>query len=139
MCKVVAGMVLFLLIICAYWDCRKKQIPVALLLLMTGIVIVSLFCKEESIYSKIGGALIGILFFAVSRCTKEAIGYGDSWIILNLGIVLGLYKLIQVVFWAAFAAGIFSLFLLWKHKWKKRETVPFVPFLTFACLGVMVT
>ena len=84
-----------------------------------------------------GGIGIGILFFIVSKVTKEAIGYGDSWLILLLGLYLGASKVLQLLFAASLGAAVVSLFYLWKYHWKRNATLPFVPFLVLAYLGVM--
>ena len=36
-----------------------------------------------------GGVLIGIVFWLISKYSNETIGYGDSWIISLMGIYLG--------------------------------------------------
>ena len=138
MCKIVDGIVLTLLGACALSDWRRREIPLLLLLITSVIVVVlSIFCKTERVGSILGGALIGVVFFCISKCTKEAVGYGDSWLILLLGINLGVRKLLQVLFAASLAAGIYSLLCLWKHHWKRSATIPFVPFLTAAYMGVV--
>lgn len=137
MCKIIIGITFAVLILEAIWDWRKKEVPVLLLMAMSGIAVLSMLCHEVKFYWRVGGAIIGLIFILVSWLSKEAIGYGDSWTILNLGIILGFYKIIEIVLWAAFLAGISSLFLLWKRKWKRKNSLPFIPFLVASCLGVL--
>lgn len=85
----------------------------------------------------IGGAGIGILFFFISKYTREAIGYGDSWIILLLGIYLGLWDLLWLLSIAFTVTGVLAVFLLAFRKCSRKITIPFVPFLTLAYVGVM--
>lgn len=139
MCKIVSLLMLLFLGICSFCDCKSKQIPMVYLMLMSGIALGTLFCSEGVVLSKLLGAFVGVLFLAVSKVTKEIIGYGDSWTILNLGIWLGGYRLMQVLFWGGFAAGLYGVFVLWFKKWKRNETIPFVPFLTLGCVGVLLT
>ena len=138
MCKIADVILLILLGACALIDWRKRELPLALLLITSvAVVVLFLFCNTESVISRLGGMLIGALFFGISKWTKEAIGYGDSWLILLLGIYLGSRKLLQVLFVASLAAGLCSLFFLWKRRWKRSATIPFVPFLTAAYMGVV--
>ena len=138
MCEIGDWIMLFLLGICGWRDYREKQIPLTLLLAMSvAVALLAVFCPKESLGSQIGGAVLGILFFFVSSLTKQAIGYGDSWLILILGVHLGLALALQLLLLASFVAGVSSLFLLIKSRWNKRISIPFVPFMVLGYLGVM--
>lgn len=141
MCKVAEGIVLAFLIGGSVSDWKRKAISLRLLVLFSiTILCVCILCHNSSISQRIGGVILGLVFFAVSKCTKEALGYGDSWIILLLGIWLGSAKMIQVLLVSSLLSGVASLFLLWRRGWKRKETIPFVPFLTIAyVLGGMIT
>lgn len=139
MCKIEDLVILIFLILCSISDLHSKKIPTVLLLGMS--VVVLLFCLglcRKDVLDVTGGIVIGILFFLVSKYTKEAIGYGDSWLMSLLGVHLGGIPLLEVSMTAFFLAGMVSLAgLVWKH-WKKTVTIPFVPFLTIAYLGVII-
>lgn len=138
MCEIGDGIMLLLLGLCAWRDCKEKQIPLTLLLIMSGAaVLFAVFCPRESLGAIIGGAFVGALFFLISKLTKQAIGYGDSWLILILGVYLGASLALQLLLLASFMAGVCSLFLLIRNHWNKRIGIPFVPFMFLAYLGVM--
>lgn len=138
MCRVGDIFVLILLAICSFKDLKKREIPISLLIIMSiGVLVLSICCNTEPLWSRGSGLLLGIIFFIISKCTKEAVGYGDSWLILILGTHLGLFKVIQLLFFASLAVGVCSLFFLWRHQWKRSATIPFVPFLLIAYTGVM--
>lgn len=138
MCEIVDWIMLLLLGICAWRDYKERQIPLSLLLIMSGAaVLFAAFCPRESLSAIIEGAFVGAFFFLISKLTKQAIGYGDSWLILILGVHLGASLALQLFLLASFVAGVCSLFLLIKSHWNKRMGIPFVPFLFFAYLGVM--
>ncbi len=111
----------------SYFDMKKRTIPVWLLVIL-GIVM--LLCRillvRDSFWSMAGGACIGVLFLCVSRWTKEAIGYGDSLLILLLGIYLGAISAIELVFWAMVLSSLGFLVLT------RRKEMAFVPFLCVA-------
>lgn len=139
MCKIADWIVFILLAACGICDWKKKTIPVILLIMLSVTVAVfAIFCDAVSIRLRVSGAFLGLLFLLISKCTKEAIGYGDSWLILLLGIHMGSLRAAEVLFAASLLAGIASLFFLWKCGWKKNTTLPFVPFLSISYLGAMV-
>ena len=86
----------------------------------------------------IWGAFVGIGFLIVSRCTKEALGYADSWMIFLLGMYLGIWKLVSALSFSFLAAGIWSLGKVVLKKKGRKEVIPFLPFLTAGYLGGIV-
>ncbi len=138
MCQVANWFVLILLTVASVIDWRKREIPMSLLFIMSaGVTIFAIYCKDITIWYRLAGGALGIMLFVVSTVTKEAIGYGDSWLILLLGIQLGIFRVLQLLFTASLLAVIFAVFYLWVRKWNRNATLPFVPFLTIAYLGVM--
>lgn len=139
MCKIADWIMLLILIVVSVIDWRKREIPIWILVVMSASVIVfAMYCKDVNIWYRLSGVAFGALFFLVSRVTRESIGYGDSWIILLLGAYLGIFRVLQVLFGASLISAFCALFYLWKCKWKRDATLPFVPFLTIAYLGVMI-
>ena len=139
MCKIADWMILLLLGMCSVSDARKKTIPAVLLIVFSIVVAgIALFDNAVNVRFRVGGLFMGSLFFLISKCSKEAIGYGDSWLILLLGIYLGYLHAFEVLFGASLLAGVVSVFFLWKCGWKKKATLPFVPFLTLSYLGAMI-
>lgn len=119
-------------------DIRKKEIPVVSLILMSvSLLILRIFVLNTTWEATLGGIVVGVLFFAISRLTREAIGYGDSWVILFLGICLGGVVTIQILFWASFMTSVFSIIKCIRHGWNRKQTLPFLPFLTVAYIGVV--
>lgn len=139
MCTIADWMILVLLGVCSVSDARKKTMPAVLLILFSiAVVGFALFDNAVSTRFRVGGLFMGILFLLISKCSKEAIGYGDSWLILLLGIYLGYLRALGVLFGASLLAGVVSVLFLWKRGWKKKATLPFVPFLSIAYLGAMI-
>ena len=136
--EVINLLIFMLLVFGAGWDVKKREIPVILIGII-GVMIVPGMLKEGLMWSKIGGTVIGGFFLVISRLTKEAIGYGDSWIILLLGIHLGIWDVLILLLWASVLAGVCSLFFLWLKKWKRTASIPFVPFIAIGYLGVILT
>ncbi|MBQ8559791.1 MAG: prepilin peptidase [Tyzzerella sp.] len=138
MCKIADCIIAVILIAAGYKDWKTKQISLRMLLLLgIAVVILRIAVVEDTIVSTLGGVLIGILLLGISKITGESIGYGDSWLIILLGIYLGGKILLVVVLGACVYAGLFSLLLCLKKGWNRKYTIPFVPFLAVAYLGVV--
>lgn len=138
MCRISDIGVFLLLLLCSVSDIRTRTISTRFLTVMSLALAVFRMAQTNGMFISVCcGILIGVLFVFISKCTKEAIGYADSWIILLLGGYLGVEKLLLLVSIAFFLAGICSLMgLLWK-KWRRKSTIPFVPFLALAYAGVV--
>lgn len=137
MCEVVNGMMACFLGMAAYTDIKRRVISVRLLKLLTVFSVLIVILRQENLWNTLGGMGIGILFLLISKCSREQIGYGDSWLIFVLGIYVGAKNLIWILFAASFGAGIFSMFFCMVHKWNRRYSIPFIPFLAAAFLGVV--
>lgn len=138
MYKIEDMIVAVILIAAGYKDWKTKQISLRLLLLLgIAAVVLRIVVVEDTIALTLGGVAIGILFLGVSKVTGEAIGYGDSWLIILLGIYLGGKKLLGVVLGACICASIFSLLSCLRKGWNRKYAIPFVPFLAVAYLGVV--
>lgn len=138
MCRVIDYIIALLLIVLAYKDWKTKRVSVWLLGVITVVAIVAcIFLVTTSAWNTLGGVAIGILLFGISKWSGEAIGYGDSWLILSLGIYLGGMKLLQVIFLASFLACLISIAYCMRCGWSRKHTLPYIPFVAVAYLGGM--
>lgn len=138
MCEIMNWILFVLVTICGIRDIRKREIPIWWLIIISILVLLFVLLFDRTrLTSRLVGGILGLLFFLISKCTKEAIGYGDSWLILILGVYLGSFEALQVLFWAALLAAVVALFLLCARKRKKSITIPFVPYMAVAFLGVV--
>ena len=138
MCKVGDFIVLLFLLLCSISDLRTRKISTMLLVIMSlFMVLLCLFFKRQGGGEIVGGVLIGIVFWLISKYSNETIGYGDSWIISLMGIYLGGICMLEIVVTAFFLTGFVSLMGIVFKKWKNSVTLPFIPFLTVSYLGVL--
>lgn len=138
MCRVVEYVMASLLIVLAYKDWRTKRVSAWLLgVIMILAISARVFLVSMSIKETVAGVVIGVLLLGISKWSKEAIGYGDSWLIFSLGIYLGGMKLLQVISFASFLACFFSIVYCMRHGWNRKHTLPYIPFITMAYLGGM--
>lgn len=69
----------------------------------------------------VAGLGCGIVFLMISKWSQEGIGYGDSWMILNMGIFLGIWNLLGMLMLAFLVAAMAAGAGLWSGKWKRDD------------------
>lgn len=131
------GIFLFL-VVCAAIDLKKRSLPMWLLWAGSlGVLLISLWNTRLNLFPLFQGAVPGIVLGIISWITREAVGYGDVWIITLLGIYLGIWDTVTLVCIAFFFSSIAAVgCLVWK-KFRRDTRIPFVPFLTAAYVGVV--
>ena len=138
MCEVSDWCMLAFLGVCCVSDLRLRRVRTLLLLLST--ILVLLFCiffTKESLWSVLGGVVVGLLFLGISYITKEDMGYADSWLILVLGAYLGLARLTLLLSLSFLGAALLALVGISLKWWRRNGSIAFIPFLTVAYIGVM--
>lgn len=111
-------------------DIWIKRVPVCLL--AAGGIAAGVFRVYQSdmpLLITAAGAAAGVVFLAVSRVTEEGFGYGDSLLILVLGIYLGFWNLLGVLSGAFLLSALFAVLALSLHKFSRSTGYPFIPFL----------
>ena len=121
----------------SYFDVKDKEIPNwFLLVFLVAAFLCNIFGDYQSFFEMLAGIFVGAGFLLICWLSKEAMGYGDGIALITLGIFEGGRQMFPIVFWAFFMSGIYGGWKLLILKKQRRETMPFVPFLLFAFLGV---
>lgn len=135
--QIVVALVLFAAMII---DSKTRLIPNLLILVALGLgvlilVIEFIFCKEvflSSLIMSIAGFLCCVvLFYVISRLTKEGIGMGDVKLISVMGLLLGLSTTLMSVLFSLILCTVASVVLLFGKKKNKTDRIPFAPFMFF--------
>lgn len=122
----------------AVMDFKYRKLPLKTLL--SGLFIAAAGClcgREISPVLLATGGCMGIVFLLISRVSGESFGYGDSILILIIGIFLGFWNLMYLLLGAFSMAAVFSAVMMIKHWFNRKSSFPFVPFLAAAYLGGM--
>ena len=96
----------------------------------------SLFDTNMSWPVSLYGTLLGLLLLLLGKLFKGTIGVGDGLVMVLVGFVMGIYGGCVVLFYSLFLAAIFSIVLLCARKIKKKDSIPFVPFILVTYVGV---
>ena len=131
---------IFLVYIAALAVMDFKYRKLHLKTLLSGLFIAAAGClcgREISPVLLATGGCMGIVFLLISRVSGESFGYGDSILILIIGIFLGFWNLMYLLLGAFSMAAVFSAVMMIKHRFNRKSSFPFVPFLAAAYLGGM--
>lgn len=132
--------IIILLIILSIYDIKSRCVPVRILAGAGFLsVIYAVSCIINSSYSVMECSLAlipGILFLAGGRITSK-IGYGDGFLLIILGLLLGVRALVTVFMGSLFLTGILSGLLLFCGRVRRNTPIPYIPFLTLAVLVVI--
>src|SRR5690625_5218519 len=81
------------------------------------------------------GALLGFgLLYLIAVVSKGGMGGGDIKLFAVLGLFVGVKGILLTLFLAAFLGMLFGLFLLLTRKLKRKQPMPFAPFIGVAAL-----
>ncbi len=121
-------------------DMRTHTIPNLIVLASLGIgaiilLIEFLLARETFVMMLImsGAGLFGcvVLFYLLSRLTKEGMGMGDVKLVAAMGWLLGIAQTLTAVLFALILCTLTAVFLIFGKKKNKNDSVPFGPFLFF--------
>ena len=93
--------------------------------------------RMQSIVDLLLGMLLGVILLFVGICSEGKIGVGDGVLLTVTGAYLGLKENLTLFFCALVLCGLWAAGLLILHKKQKTDSIPFVPFLLAAYIGML--
>lgn len=119
----------------AIWDIRKREILLIPTLLYGFVLLWQFLISAQSPVLLLVSCIPGVFLLGIALVTHGKIGLGDVWILLVLGIRLGLFLTLGVLWLALMLICLcFSFFWLLKKNDGKQTELPLVPFLFAAVL-----
>ena len=118
-----------MLIIQSIWDCKFQQIPIGVTILGGLAGGVWSILQGRTLESMFLGLIPGMVALCVGWVTREAIGYGDGFLLCAMGMYLPIERIIGILLSACVLAGVVGLILLVVKKGGLKMELPFVPFL----------
>lgn len=120
-------------------DCREKMIrPVFLAAPCLTGALLSICVRGDLIWTILGSAAVASLFFAGTKASRGGIGEGDGLSAGTVCMTAGVIRTVEILFWAFLLAAVAAGVLLVLKKAGRKSTLPFLPFLTAAYLGVTI-
>lgn len=121
--------VFLILMICSIQDIKTKRIQIWwFLLCLIPAALLWMMGKELGVWEIFGGIAVGAVLLVVSRCTKEAIGYGDGLIFIVTGVYLGMWENLRLLFTSLIFALLFSVVEVIARKKSTKDEIAFIPF-----------
>ena len=133
------AVVMGMLTLCSAQDIKKKQIRLNMVLFF-GIlgILLHMLWRMQSIENLLLGMSVGVVLLFLSVLTGGRIGAGDAVLLIVTGIYLGLEQNLELFFCGLFMCSMCSLVLFVLRKKGRKDSVPFVPFLLAAYMGMLV-
>ncbi|HBI72699.1 MAG TPA: hypothetical protein DDY59_05865 [Lachnospiraceae bacterium] len=134
--KIIIGV---LLLLCSIQDVRRKKL--SLWVILTGAVLIGIcmpFSTSLSLLDRFGGVIVGVGVIGISLLTGGKIGMGDGLLLCVTGIGLGFWGNMELFAAALAAAAVVSILLLVFRLANRKKSIPFVPFLLFSFLSILV-
>lgn len=129
-----------ILIVLIRIDSKSMLLPDGYIWTLTGVSIAAVMVRGVDSADAIFGVLVGsgFLYLLWIGTSGRGIGFGDVKLMIPLGIFLGLFGTIALLFFAFFVGGAVSVFLLASKQVTAKTAIPFGPFLAGAALVCMV-
>jgi leader peptidase (prepilin peptidase)/N-methyltransferase len=125
------------LIVIFFIDLDCQVIPNRLVLLLAALMPVRLLAGEVLFLQAAAGMLLGGgLFYMLAVLSRGGMGGGDVKLVTALGLWYGWKLLLPVIFLAFFCGGAVGLVLMALKVKKRKDAIPFGPYLVLAAFFV---
>ena len=126
--------------ICAVYDGVEREIPLAVVWLgiITAIVLhIEGLAGDGAWQAAVLSVIPGEISWMLSFVTNEKVGYGDGWMLIMIGLFVGLWKCFLILMIGLILSSLVVLILLAAGKVSRNAQLPFAPFLLLG-MGVVV-
>ncbi len=121
----------------AWMDVKKKEISLVSVGFFSALGFLWLFYRGGGLLEAAVPLGIGVFFMALSFASGGAVGMGDVWVLLALGLMLGAERFLWTLCIGMLLAGGWALILLVVLKKNRHTEISFVPFLLAGYVGGM--
>ncbi len=124
----IKGLVITMLAIETISDIRKHTVSgIRIIAFMVVGILLNCIMRYQSVWSVVGGIVVGITLFGYSLITKGGIGFGDGLVFICLGIYLGLSQNLRLLFFSLLSAALFGGIYALIRKKSIKSQIPFMP------------
>lgn len=125
---------LCIVFVSVYRDIRQHRINIYLLIAGSLLAVFTRVLADAPLKEGIVGCIPGILFIICGYMTRHAIGYGDGWMFMIIGMCLGIRESVLVLSICLIFIAIYGLFMMVVRKKSRKTAVAVMPWLFFSLL-----
>ena len=127
------GVIIVFLIPCTITDLKSKTIPIWWTVVFgISAMIYQIFWKKQKLETILFSMIIGVTLLVAAKISNQRIGYGDGIIFLILGLWIGFWDGISLLFFSLILSSIISVYLIIVRRKGRDYRIPFIPFVTAA-------
>lgn len=127
------GVIVVFLIPCTITDLKSKTIPIWWTVVFgISAMIYQIFWKKQKLEAILFSMIIGVTLLVAAKISNQRIGYGDGIIFLILGLWIGFWDGISLLFFSLILSSIISVYLVIVRRKGRDYRIPFIPFVTAA-------
>ena len=112
----------------------ENRINIYLLIAGSLLAVVTRVMTDAPLKEGVVGCIPGILFLICGYMTRHAIGYGDGWMFMIIGMCLGIRESVLVLSICLIFIAIYGLFMMVVRKKTRKTAVAVMPWLFFSLL-----
>ena len=125
---------LCIVFVSVYRDIRQHRINIYLFIEGIFLAVVTRVMTDAPLKEGVVGCIPGILFLICGYMTRHAIGYGDGWMFMIIGMCLGIQESVLVLSICLILIAIYGLFMMVVRKKTRKTAVAVMPWLFFSLL-----
>lgn len=129
------ALLMSILIVVSLIDLKTQEIPDSIMLfgLLSGSLFIIFYHNLTSLINGLSGLLIGgALFLFIAIASKGAMGGGDIKLMAVLGLFLGWQSILLLTLLSFIIGSVISLILMAVKAKKRKDYIPFGPFIALA-------
>lgn len=127
------GVIIVFLIPCTITDLKSKTIPIWWTVVFgISAMIYQIFWKKQKLEAILFSMIIGVTLLVAAKISNQRIGYGDGIIFLILGLWIGFWDGISLLFFSLILSSIISVYFIIVRRKGRDYRIPFIPFVTAA-------
>ena len=127
------GVIIVFLIPCTITDLKSKTIPIWWTVVFgISAMIYQIFWKKQKLEAILFSMIIGVTLLVAAKISNQRIGYGDGIIFLILGLWIGFWDGISLLFFSLILSSIISVYLIIVRRKGRDYRIPFIAFVTAA-------
>lgn len=127
------GVIVVFLIPCTITDLKSKTIPIWWTVVFgISAMIYQIFWKKQKLEAILFSMIIGVTLLVAAKISNQRIGYGDGIIFLILGLWIGFWDGISLLFFSLILSSIISVYFIIVRRKGRDYRIPFIPFVTAA-------